>query len=100
MLRLVDMVDSDRMVLRADIESAGGQIDGYDVDSFQVALPNPTAPFFAAIDRHPRLQIVPASIHHFPTGSDCNWMPENLKHDGRYPGSRGFWLYARVRVTF
>lgn len=36
------------------------------------------------------LEPVPGSFHHFPLCSDNP--PERFRHDGPYPGSRGYWL--------
>lgn len=92
MVAFSDLSNDERMRLRGILEDAGGYITGYYGGHIHVAIPRPSAPFYAAIDPH--FEMVPGSLHYFPLGSDVNYTPDNLRHDGRYPGSRGFWLFA------
>jgi hypothetical protein len=41
------------------------------------------------------LELCEAQMHYFPLGSDNP--PDALRHDGNYPGSKGFWLWAPFR---
>jgi hypothetical protein len=38
------------------------------------------------------LELDERSLHYFPLGTDAP--PASLRHDGRYPGIAGFWLYG------
>lgn len=38
-----------------------------------------------------------SSDHFFPLGSDA--APESLRHDGSYPGCRGYWRFVRLIYT-
>lgn len=93
-MKLVDMPDAERMAVRELVENMGIEITGYALDSFMVAMPRPVP--YAALDAA-GFEIVPGSMHYFPLGSDVNWTADNMRHDGSYPKSRGFWLFARVR---
>lgn len=84
-----------RMELRDVIERHGGGVEGYQDDSVIVAIPRPSARFYAAMADDGRLEVVESSICYFPLGTDQ--APEHQRHDGRYPGSRGFWLLGRWR---
>ena len=86
-----DLPHEQRMAFRAAIEAAGGQVAGYYGRYVQVALPNPSGPFFTAMDAA-GLTLENRSLHFFPLGTDSP--PTSLRHDGRFPGSRGFWLYG------
>lgn len=88
-----DLPNDERMRLRAIIEQAGGEIAGYYNGYVQIAIPKPSAPFYAAIE--PYFEMVTNSLHYFPLGSDKP--ADHLRHDGRYPGSRGFWLFASLQ---
>jgi hypothetical protein len=80
-----------RLAYRAAIEAAGGQVAGYHGPAVQVAIPCPSGPFYAAMEAA-GLALDERSLHHFPLGTDDP--PATLRHDGRYPGSAGFWLYG------
>lgn len=91
---LTDMADDVRMAHRDTIELAGGYVDGYDGEWFRVAIPRPSHPFYDAMN-DAGWECCPGSLHHFPLGSDAP--PDYYRHDGRYPSSRGFWLYGRFK---
>jgi hypothetical protein len=90
-MRFVDLPDGERMTLRAKIESTGAEVSEYWDGNVQAALPSPATPAISAIEAL-GLVLVPGSLHYFPLGSDKP--SESLRHDGPYPGSKGFWLYA------
>jgi len=79
------------MALRDVIEKAGGYIAGYVGRYVHVAIPNPSGPFFTTIEKA-GLVLAQRSLHYFPLGTDAP--PDSLRHDGRFPGSAGFWLYG------
>lgn len=91
---LTDMADDVRMAHRNAIELAGGMVDGYDGEWFRVSIPNPSGPFY---DRMADAGFIGCdkSLHFFPLGSDKP--PVEYRHDGRYKGSKGFWLYGRFK---
>jgi hypothetical protein len=89
-----DLPHDERFALLAAIDAAGGLVAGYTGLDVQIALPSPTGPFFAAM-RRAAMTLQPGSLHHFPLGSDH--APAHQRHDANYPGSKGFWLYARNR---
>ena len=91
---LVNMPDAERMYWRDVIESAGGHVDAYQEDCFLVAVPRETNAFFNGIEDN-GMETLAGSRHYFPLGTDSP--PDNLRHDASYPGSKGFWLYIRVR---
>lgn len=89
-----DLADGPRWHFRDSVEAAGGSVEGYDGVYMIVALPNPAGPFFTAMDSV-GLELEESSLHYFPLGTDNP--PDSLRHDGRYPGSRGFWQFGRYR---
>ena len=91
-LSYVDLPDAQRMAYLDAIDAAGGNMEAYDGPSVLVAIPCPSGPFYRALEAA-GLSLVPASLHYFPLGTDKPPMP--LRHDGRYPGSKGFWLFGR-----
>src|SRR5262245_26109556 len=50
MLAFCDLPDRIRMAARAAIDAAGGDVAGYSGLYVQVAIPNPSGPFFAAME--------------------------------------------------
>ena len=91
-LRFCDLPDAKRMAFRDAIDIAGGQIEGYCGADVQVSIPSPSGPFFEAMELA-GLELIESSVYLFPLGSDSP--PQHMRHDGRYKGSKGFWLYAR-----
>jgi hypothetical protein len=89
-----DLAHEQRMAYRDAVENAGGSVAGYNGEWLQVALPRPCGPFFRAMELA-GLELNDASLHYFPLGTDRP--PDDLRHDGRYPGSRGFWLFGRFQ---
>lgn len=86
-----DLPHDRRMALREAIEAAGGYVATYVGPYVQVAVPDPPEPFYAAMEQA-GLELARCSAHYFPLGTDNP--PAHLRHDGRFPGSKGFWLYA------
>lgn len=91
-VRFSDLPDDMRMRLRDVIYNAGGDIAGYVDDAVQVAVPADVGAFMAkcraaGLSRQ-------GDGHYFPLGSDNP--PAGMRHDGRYPGSKGFWLYYNL----
>lgn len=93
-MKLIDMPDDERMQWRSIIEDAGGQIDSYQEEWFMVAIPRPASAFYNAIGAA-GMELEDNSLHYFPLGSDNP--PEHMRWDGRYPGSKGFWFYGKVK---
>lgn len=85
-----------RFELRDTIESAGGDVAGYSGNAVQVAMPRNVAQFKEWM-RRAGFFVVQASDHCFPLGSDL--APDSLRHDGNYPGSRGYWRFVRLIYT-
>lgn len=90
-----DLPDIERFRLRDAIEDLGGDIESYQGDAVQVALPTEWRRFITAADKL-GLVLVHGSRWLFPLGSDNP--PATLRHDGSYPGSKGFWMYAKFVV--
>jgi hypothetical protein len=86
-----DLPPERRMAIRAAVEAAGGMVATYIGPYVQVAVPDPPEPFYDAMEAA-GLEPVRRSAHFFPLGTDAP--PAHLRHDGRFPGSKGFWLYA------
>ena len=92
-----DLPHDVRMDFRRAIDSAGGHVEGYHENlSVQVLMPNPCGPFLDAM-KAAGLEIIQGSMFFFPLGSDR--YPDSLRHDGSYPGSKGFTLSARFVVA-
>lgn len=85
-----------RFQLRDTIEAAGGDIAGYCGNAVQVAMPRDVATFKDWM-RLAGFRIDQSSDHFFPLGSDS--APESLRHDGSYPGCRGYWRFVRLIYT-
>lgn len=88
-----DYPHADRMRYVAAAEAAGAWVEGYVGPFLRVSLPRDAEAFFAALPAA-GLDMVGRSWF-FPLGSDNP--PADRRHDGRYPGSAGFWLYANLR---
>jgi hypothetical protein len=80
-----------RMAYRIAIDKAGGEVAAYQGVGVLVAIPRDEDRFHAAMEAA-GLEYVSGSGFLFPLGSDAP--AEHLRHDGRYPSSRGFWLYG------
>ena len=88
-----DLPHDTRFAFRNAIESSGGEVEDYQGAGVQVALPNPSGPFFLAMEEA-GLDFVTSSLFFFPLGSDAP--PEHLRHAmAKYGPNRSFWLYAR-----
>jgi hypothetical protein len=84
--------DDLRMAYRTAVMQEGGRVAGYSGPAIQVAIPNPSGPFFKAMEVV-GLTLVEGSLFLFPLGSDQP--PAYLRHDGPYPVCRGYWLYGK-----
>jgi hypothetical protein len=85
MLSFCDLPDRIRHAARDAIEQAGGYVAGYCGPYVQVAIPNPSGPFFLAMEEA-GLELDEHSLHFFPLGSDAP--EEHLRHH------RGYWLFG------
>jgi len=92
-----DLPDCERFRLRNAIEEHGGDVECYCGGDVQLVLPWEWRAFVDELARQ-GLKMVPGSRHYFPLGSDCNFAPSHQRHDGPYPGSRGYWCLARFNV--
>ena len=98
-----ELPHEERMAYRQAIEDAGGFVVGYSGPYVQVAIPRddqacfpgPVNRFYGQM-KAAGLEYRDGSGHWFPLGSDHP--PDHLRHDGRYPGSRGFWYYGLFYV--
>lgn len=93
--RILDWPYEDRRRVWDAVGELGGAVKGYQGDGVQVAYPRGEGARggFCELDEQLRelgLVLDPNSLHTFPLGSDNP--PDGLRHDGAYPGSRGFWL--------
>lgn len=91
-----ELPDNVRMRLWEVIEEAGGEVAGYQEETVQVAMPRDVNAFCTALE-DAGLSLVHGSEYLFPLGTDNP--PDQLRHDGNYPRSRGFWRYARFVPT-
>ena len=98
MTRFCDLPDEWRMRLREGIELLGGVIEAYEVDgTILVAIPCPGAPFLVGV-KQIGWELVTNTLHYFPLGSDASFVPANMRHNGSYPDSKGFWLYGTLAL--
>jgi hypothetical protein len=93
-----DLPDDARLAFRRAIDGIGGAISTYSGRAVIVAVPRVeglTSSGVRACDAlaadHGLSPLDPDVYEFFPLGSD-NPAP-TLRHDGRYRGSLGFWLY-------
>ena len=91
-----------RMAVRNTVNEFGGNIDGYNGEELLVAMPNGKAKWElikAMKERHGMADIADdgsfKSWCFFPICSDNT--PPHQRHDGNYPGSKGFYLYVNFR---
>jgi hypothetical protein len=94
MTHFCDLPDDTRMNFRRLIETHGGVADGYQGEHIAALVPNPAGSFYRAMGAG-GLEL--ESSFYFPTGSDR--YPDSLRHEARYPGSKGFTLNALFRPT-
>jgi hypothetical protein len=91
-----ELPHGERMALRDVItDRAGGDVQGYDGGGVLVAMPRDRAGFLGIV-RAAGFEVLGAEWC-FPLGSDR--APDNMRHDGSYPGSRGFWRFVRLGVS-
>lgn len=91
-----ELPHDERMALRDVIEDrAGGEIHGYDGEGVCVAMPRDWAGFLGIV-KAAGFAVLGAEWC-FPLGSDKPG--ESMRHDGSYPGSRGFWRFVRLGVS-
>jgi hypothetical protein len=74
-----------RMAARYAIDAAGGSVAGYRGPYVQAAIPDPSGPFFEAMESA-GLELDERSLHYFPLGTDAP--PAALRHHG------GYWLFG------
>ena len=92
-----DLPDERRMALRDIAENAGADTAGYINGGLCLAIKRGAfSAVCAALAEH-GMELDNGSLHHFPLGSDNP--PEEYRHDGRYPGSRGFWLFGTFQLA-
>jgi hypothetical protein len=65
-----DLPHGRRLALRAAIAAAGGHVAGYCGPYVQVAIPNPSGPFFLAMEAA-GLELDEHSLCYFPLGTDA-----------------------------
>ena len=93
-MRFVDLPAQARLDIRRKLSSINVSIINYSGNGIMVTLPRGN---FAATQESIRdLGLEPGDMHYFPLGTDK--VPEIMRHDGRYPGSRGFHLYQYVTL--
>ena len=85
MMPFYDLPDRIRRAARDAIDAAGGSVAGYRGPYVQVAIPNPSGPFFGAMETA-GLELDERSLHYFPLGTDAS--PVALRHHG------GYWLFG------
>lgn len=90
MIDFAERPSTERDYYRAIVESAGAIVTGYLGAGLSLHLPRGGAAM-EHFEAH-GLTLRPHSLFWFPLGSDNP--PAEYRHDGRYPGSRGFWLCA------
>jgi hypothetical protein len=81
--------DAYRMHVRRVAEDLGADVEGYDGPSIQLLLPRDWLPVVEAMAE---CGLRGGEPFLFPLGS--RQLPDHLRHDGRYPGSRGFELHC------
>jgi hypothetical protein len=93
-----DLSDDARMAFRRAMHGIGGEISAYSERAVIVAVPRVdgfTSSGVRACDAlaayHGLSPLDPDTYWFFPLGSDSP--ADTLRHDGRYRGSLGFWLY-------
>ena len=80
-----------RFEVRNIIEEEGGMPTTYTGDGLNVAMPN-TMRKWVIRCRLEALGLKDTDWAFFPLVTDTP--PDVLRHDGHYPGSKGFWLYV------
>lgn len=96
-MRFSDLDGDRRMELRAVLESTGCEIDGYAGDGVLVSFERGRFSDTLSAAKQAGLEMIDAQLHYFPLGSDNP--PDKFRHDGHYPGSRGFWFRGAFKVT-
>jgi len=92
-----DLPNEYRMKVRGIVEDHGGHVEGYFGGYLLVALARKR---WVAMEADlAEAGIVPAENgrSYFPLGTDKP--PGNLRWDGNYPGSKGFWCYCHYVVV-
>jgi hypothetical protein len=79
-----------RMAVWAALEGAGGEVGEYVGRGLTVRYARGRVPEARSALHACGLAPSPGSLVCFPICSDNP--PESMRHDGRHPGSRGFWL--------
>lgn len=91
MISFADLPGPVRMALRETAERQGAQVAGYVSGNLQLAIARGKLGATISAMEAVGMIAVEGSLFLFPLGSDDP--PASLRHDGDYPGSRGFWLY-------
>ena len=94
-VRFAEFPHADRMRYRAAVEAAGGEVEGYNGPALTVAVPRNVTRFYTAMAAAGLADL--GRPWFFPLGTDSP--PAELRHDGRYPGSAGFWLFLNLAPT-
>ena len=89
MTAFVNRPDDERMAFRQDI-SPLCSIEGYYGNGVQLRMPRLPELQALATEICAKHGLIETRAHYFPLGSDN--APRYMRHDGRYPGCRGFWL--------
>lgn len=91
MTMISDLPHDVRFMRRLEVEQDGSGVEGYNRQYIQAVLPNPPWP---TIRRLAAAGWALKDLFFFPLGTDK--YPDHLRHDGSYPGSRGFTMHANL----
>jgi hypothetical protein len=100
-INLVDVVpgvpfaqqlDEIRMAILHIIDDLGGDSHGYIDGGITVAVPREIPAKWNLVRTLEICGLRAATWAYFPLGTDNP--PDSLRHDGSYPGSKGFWLFC------
>lgn len=74
------------------LDEATGKLAGFHYTGTGITISVPRGKFGAVLQWAKSHELTERDTYYFPLGSDNPH--EQLRHDGNYPGSRGFWLYV------
>ncbi len=86
--------DGERMTARAALEAAGCEVVGIDGARNGLQVRIKRGAFTEVLAHAARIGATVADSHYFPIGSER--VSDEFRHDGSYPGSRGFLSNALV----
>lgn len=89
-MNFFDIPEADRMALYREIEACGGS----SLSGGMVTVARGHFSDVLSVMAQHGFKLTDSC--YFPLGSDKP--SDNLRHDGRYPGSKGFWCYARFEL--